>query len=52
MARNPNSLFLYQALIAFWILTFVSMGFVFVWALFYLQEPKDRKRPGINLKEI
>lgn len=52
MARKPNILFLYQTFVAFWMLTFVSMGFVMAWALFYFQEPEDRKGPGINLKEF
>ncbi len=52
MARNQHTLFRYQAFVAFWMLTLVSIGFVTAWALFYLQEPRDERRPGINLKEL
>jgi hypothetical protein len=55
MARNLNVLFLFQMSVAFWMLLFVSVGFVAVcavWALFYLQESRDRKRPGISLREL
>ena len=52
MARNPNVLFLYQAFVAFCIVTFVSMGLVTALALFYLQESRDSRRPGIDLKKL
>ena len=52
MARNPNTLFLYQAFVAFCIAIFVFMSFVTALALFYLQESKDSRKPGINLKEL
>lgn len=52
MARSPNIQFLYQVILIIWTLILVSMGIILVWALFNLQEPNNRKRPGINLKEI
>ncbi len=52
MARNLNLLFLYQTFVAFLALTFVSIGFATAWAIFLLQEPRDRKGPGFNLKEL
>jgi hypothetical protein len=52
MPRSPNIQFLYQIILAIWTLTFVSMGLILVWTLINLQEPKNRKRPGINIKEI
>jgi hypothetical protein len=52
MDHNYHSLFLYQTIVALWTLTFVSIGFVITWTLIQFQEPKDRKRPGINIKEL
>ena len=30
----------------------MGKGIALTWALFYLQESRDEKRPGINLKEL
>ena len=52
MARNPSLLFLYQTFVACLALTLASIGFATAWAIFLLQEPKDSKRPGFNLREL
>ncbi|HEY5983616.1 MAG TPA: hypothetical protein VIU38_09100 [Anaerolineales bacterium] len=52
MLRNPNLLFLNQTFVACLALTFVSIGFATAWAIFLLEEPENRKRPGFNLKEL
>ena len=52
MARNHNLLFLYQTFVACLALTLASIGFATAWALFLIQEPKDRKGPAFNLKEL
>lgn len=52
MARMPNTLFLYQIFIAFWMLILVSIGFFTAWTLINLQEPKGGRRPAFNLKEL
>ena len=51
MTRNLTVLFLHQAFVTFWMLTFVSMGFVLAWTLFQLQG-QNVKRPRFNLKEL
>ena len=51
MTRNLRILFVYQILVVFGMLTFVSLGLVFAWALFD-REPRDPKRPGLNIKEL
>lgn len=52
MAKIMNSQSTYQALMTLCLLTFVCLGFVFTWVLFFLREPSERKRPGINIKEF
>ena len=52
MSRNPNLLLLYQTLVAFLAMAFLAMSIATAWTLFYLQEPRDRRGPGINLKEL
>ncbi len=52
MTRNPDILFFYQTFAAFLALIFVAVGFMTAWGFFYLQEFRDRRRPGINLKEL
>lgn len=55
MMQNTNTLFPHQVFAAFfWVLTLivVSVGFVTAWVLLYMQEPRDGRRPGFNLKEI
>ncbi len=52
MVRNQNILFLYQMFVAFLTVTLASVGFVTAWTFFYLQDSGDRRRPGINLKEL
>lgn len=52
MARNTNILFIYHACLTLWTLTVVGMGLVITWSIFYLQEPRGKKRPGINIKEF
>jgi len=47
-----NILFLYQILVVLWMSTCVSLCFTIGFALFNLQEPVERKRPGINLKAL
>lgn len=52
MTRNQNILFLYQILVASWMMSCLSLSFVLAWALFDLQETKAIRRPGINLKAL
>ena len=52
MERNLNILFFFQIFVALCVLMYVSLGFVMTWLLFYLQVSKDKKRPGINIKEL
>lgn len=52
MVRNPNNLNLYQALVAFWVLTQISIVFIISWTLIYLQGSRESRRPRFNLKEI
>ena len=52
MDRIKITSFLYQTLIALWMLTLVSIGFVTAWILIYLQGPRDSRRPAFNLKEL
>lgn len=52
MARNLNILLLFQIVLVFWTLIIISMGLVLTWAFLNLQEPKVRRRPGINIKEF
>lgn len=52
MAKNLNFQPTYQILMTLSVLTFVALGFVFTWVLFFLREPPERKRPGINIKEF
>ncbi len=52
MMRNPDTLFLYQTLVAFLALTFASVGLATAWMLFSLQGSGGRRGPGINLREI
>jgi hypothetical protein len=52
MVRNPNTLYLYQAFVAFWVLILVSIGFITTWILFYLQGSREGRRPAFNLKEL
>lgn len=52
MERNLNTLFLYQTYVTSWMLTFVTMGLVITWTVFFLKESTVKKRPGINIKEF
>lgn len=52
MEKNVNGLILYQTIISFTLLQLVSAGLFLTWALGYLQIINDRKRPGINIKEL
>jgi hypothetical protein len=52
MARIKSTSFLYQAFIAFWMLTLVSIGFVTAWIFIYLQGSRDNRRPAFNLKDL
>ena len=52
MARNMNILFLYQILVVLWMSACVSVYIALGFALFNLEEPSERKRPGINLKAL
>ncbi len=52
MARNPNILLLYQAFVAFLSLALASLGFAMAWTFLYLQDSRDRSRPGINVREL
>ncbi len=52
MAKNLNTLFLYHVALAVCLLTFVTLGFVITWAILFLQQPNERKRPGINIREL
>ncbi len=52
MARNSNILFLYHLVITICLLVFVSLGFLVVWTLFLLQEPREGRRPGIDIREL
>jgi hypothetical protein len=52
MMRNSNILLLYQTSVAFLGLVLASIGLVTIGILFDLQESRDRRRPGINLKEL
>jgi hypothetical protein len=52
MARNMNILFLYQILVVLWMSACVSVYIALGFALFNLEEPGERKRPGINLKAL
>jgi hypothetical protein len=52
MAKNVPIQSASQILMSHCLLTFVCLGFVFTWILFFLREPQERKRPGINIKEF
>ncbi len=52
MEPNLNKLNLFLALVAFWVLTQISIDLIATWALFQLQEFRDVKRPRFNLKEL
>ena len=52
MARYTKSIDLYHAFAVLWMVVFISISFMMVWALIYQQESVDRKRPGINIKEL
>jgi hypothetical protein len=52
MSPNTKVQYLLQIIVSMWMATFSFMVIALTWALFYLQEPRDRKGPGINLKEL
>jgi|GEM_PF-6839965 len=52
MVKNMHLQSTYQFFITLSILSFIALGFVFTWVLFFLREPPERKRPGINIKEF
>lgn len=52
MDKSLNPLLHFQILVAVWSLIGVSIGFVMTCALFFLQEARERKRPGISLRDL
>jgi len=52
MERKLNTLFFFQAVVTLCVLIGVSMDLIVTWLLFHPQDFKDRKRPGINIKEF
>jgi hypothetical protein len=52
MDRNLNSLFQFQIILAIWALIGVSICFVMTCMLFITQQIRERKRPGINIREL
>ena len=52
MDKNMNAMVQFQILVAVWALIGVAIGFVMTCALFITQEVRERKRPGINLRDL
>lgn len=52
MSPDTKIQYLFQIIVFLWMVTFGFMVNLLIWALFNLQESKNRKRPGINLKEL
>lgn len=52
MVRNYSTKVAYQAFAALWLLTYVCLGFVLAWAIFFLEDPRGGQKPGINIKEL
>jgi hypothetical protein len=52
MTRIPNTLFHFQTFVVFCMLTLVHLFFVTAWILICMQESRDDRRPGFNLKEL
>jgi hypothetical protein len=52
MERRFSIVFLYQIFTVFWLLIYVSTSLVIAWALLGSQETREKRRPGINIKEF
>ena len=52
MERNLNNLFFFQTVVTLCVLVCVSVDFIVTWLFFHHHDFKDRKRPGINIKEF
>lgn len=52
MACNQNIRFFYHIVIAIWMLTIMSIGFVIASVVHFLSESNNKNRPVINIKEF
>jgi MFS superfamily sulfate permease-like transporter len=52
MEKIPNPLLHFQILVAIWALIGIAIGFVMTCMLFITQAAREKKRPGINIREL
>lgn len=50
--QNTNIVYLRQAIVAYWVLSLVSVGFITTLLLLHVHDSAGSRRPGFNLKEI